>query len=203
MSQLRAFVERIERLQEEKRSIEGDIKEVYAEIASNGYDKKIVREVVKRRGKDQSEISEFEGLLSLYEAEISGAARSGTPSATQTRDAREGQSRIRIIAQEAPTPSAAQAEGATGSNPGQGDDDTGGEASPAETQVHKAAQSSQFGTGATGAAERVNADAPAPPRTIAPGRQYEPTPIPTAAEIDLTIPAHLDRCPQHVREAVR
>lgn len=90
MSQLRAFVERIERLQEEKRSIEGDIKEIYAEIAANGYDKKVVREVVKRRGKDQSELSEFETVLQLYEDEITR----GTTNVSHARDAREGQSRV-------------------------------------------------------------------------------------------------------------
>lgn len=86
MSQLRAFVERIERLQEEKRSIESDIKDIYAEIAASGYDKKIVREVVKRRGKGYSEISEFEELLAIYEAEI----KSGLSRAPHARDAREG-----------------------------------------------------------------------------------------------------------------
>lgn len=96
-------------------------------------------------------------------------------------------------AQEAPAPSAAQAEGATGEIPEQGEDETDGGASLAETRVHSAVQSSQFGTGTTGAGEGENAGASAPPPLSAPGRQYEPTPVRVIAPIDLTIPASLDR----------
>jgi uncharacterized protein (UPF0335 family) len=67
-AQLRSIVERIERLHEEKRALEEDIKEVYSEAAGNGFDKKIIREVVKRRGKDAAEVSEFESLVDLYMA---------------------------------------------------------------------------------------------------------------------------------------
>lgn len=80
---LRSAVERIERLHEEKRTIEEDIKAIYAEIASEGYDKKALREVVKRRAKDPDERSEFEAVVELYEQAISG------PSRAYPRDARE------------------------------------------------------------------------------------------------------------------
>lgn len=186
MSQLRAFVERIERLQEEKRSIEDDIKEIYVEIAANGYDKKVVREVVKRRGKDQSELSEFETILQLYEDEI---AR-GTTNASHARDAREGQSRA-AKAQEAPSHTASQVRGATGVSPGKGDDDNDGGASPANARVSSAVESSQTSTGITGAMDCEDAGTDAPPQPIAPGRQYTPTPIAAVGEIDLTIPAFL------------
>lgn len=72
---LRSAVERIERLHEEKRTIEEDIKAIYAEIASEGYDKKALREVVRRRAKDPDERSEFEAVVELYEQEIASASR--------------------------------------------------------------------------------------------------------------------------------
>lgn len=81
--QLLSAIERIERLHEEKKTIEEDIREIYAEIASNGYDKKVVREIVKRRAKDPSERTEFEAILELYEQAIAEASRA------HTRDARE------------------------------------------------------------------------------------------------------------------
>jgi uncharacterized protein (UPF0335 family) len=75
--------ERIERLQEEKRTIQDDIKEIYAEVAGNGYDKKALREVVKRRAKDPDARAEQESLVNLYEQEIANASRA------HSRDARE------------------------------------------------------------------------------------------------------------------
>ena len=64
--QLRAFIERIERLEEEKAAIAGDIKEVYAEAKGNGFDTKVLRKIVSIRKKDQSERMEQEALLELY-----------------------------------------------------------------------------------------------------------------------------------------
>ena len=64
--QLRSLVERIERLEEEKKAIAGDIKEVYAEAKANGFDSKILRKVVTIRKKDHAEREEEEALLSLY-----------------------------------------------------------------------------------------------------------------------------------------
>jgi len=74
---LRDFCERIERLHEEKKLIDGDIREVYAEVASSGYDKKALREVIKRRAKDHDERTEFETIVDLYEQEIANASRAG------------------------------------------------------------------------------------------------------------------------------
>lgn len=73
--QLLSGIERIERLHEEKRTIEDDIKEVYAELKGNGYDTKAIREIVKRRAKDPSERTEFEAVVDLYEREIASASR--------------------------------------------------------------------------------------------------------------------------------
>lgn len=64
--QLRAFVERIERLEEEKQSIAGDIKDVYAEAKGTGFDTKVLRRVVAIRKQDQNERMEQEAVLDLY-----------------------------------------------------------------------------------------------------------------------------------------
>lgn len=64
--QLRAFIERIERLEEEKATIAEDIKEVYAEAKGSGFDVKILRQVVRLRAQDSAERQEQEALLDLY-----------------------------------------------------------------------------------------------------------------------------------------
>ena len=64
--QLRSLVERIERLEEEKKTIAGDIREVYAEAKANGFDTKIVRKVVALRKKDRVEREEEQALIDLY-----------------------------------------------------------------------------------------------------------------------------------------
>ncbi len=64
--QLVAFVERIERLEEEKKGIADDIKEVYAEAKGNGFDVKVLRKVISVRKQDASERAEQEAILDLY-----------------------------------------------------------------------------------------------------------------------------------------
>jgi uncharacterized protein (UPF0335 family) len=64
--QLRSIVERIERLEEEKQALADDIKEVYAEAKGNGFDAKILRQVVRLRKQDVAERQEREALLDLY-----------------------------------------------------------------------------------------------------------------------------------------
>ena len=68
--QLRAFVERIERLEEEKKALAGDIKEVYAEAKGNGFDTKILRKVISIRKMEEAERQEQESLLDLYMAAL-------------------------------------------------------------------------------------------------------------------------------------
>ncbi len=63
---LRAFVERIERLEEEKAALMADIREVYAEAKGDGYDVKTLRHVVRLRKLDSSDRLEQEELLDLY-----------------------------------------------------------------------------------------------------------------------------------------
>lgn len=64
--QLRAFIERIERLEEEKAAIAEDIKEVYGEAKAMGFDAKIMRKVISLRKKTPDERSEEETILELY-----------------------------------------------------------------------------------------------------------------------------------------
>ena len=68
--QLRSLVERIERLEEEKKAIAGDIKEVFAEAKGHGFDTKILRKVVALRKKDANERQEEEAILDLYLAAL-------------------------------------------------------------------------------------------------------------------------------------
>ena len=64
--QLRSFIERIERLEEEKKTISDDIKEVYAELKGSGFDSKAVREVIRLRKKEDHERQEEEAMIQLY-----------------------------------------------------------------------------------------------------------------------------------------
>lgn len=64
--QLKALVERIERLEEEKATIAGDIREVYAEAEGNGFDTAILRQVISLRRKDADERAEQSSMLDLY-----------------------------------------------------------------------------------------------------------------------------------------
>ena len=64
--QLRTIIERIERLEEEKKEVAEQIKEVYAEAKGNGFDTKTLRKIVALRKKDPNERSEEEAMLDLY-----------------------------------------------------------------------------------------------------------------------------------------
>lgn len=66
VGQLRAFIERIERLEEEKKTIGDDIKEVYAELDGSGFDKKVVRTIIRLRKKEDHERQEEDTTLALY-----------------------------------------------------------------------------------------------------------------------------------------
>jgi len=64
--QLKAFVERVERLEEEKKAIADDIRDVYGEAKANGYDTKALRTVVRLRKQDINERKEQEAILETY-----------------------------------------------------------------------------------------------------------------------------------------
>jgi uncharacterized protein (UPF0335 family) len=64
--QLKAFVERVERLEEEKKAIADDVRDVYAEAKANGFDVKALRAVVRLRKQDVDERKEQEAILETY-----------------------------------------------------------------------------------------------------------------------------------------
>ena len=64
--QLRAIVERIERLEEEKKTISDDVRDIYAEAKGNGYDVKALRTIVRLRKQDANERAEQETILETY-----------------------------------------------------------------------------------------------------------------------------------------
>lgn len=64
--QLRAIVARIERLEEEKKALMADIKEVYDEAKGNGFDVKVLRQVIRIRKQDRQERQEMEAILETY-----------------------------------------------------------------------------------------------------------------------------------------
>jgi len=64
--QLKAFVERIERLEEEKKTISDDIRDVYAESKANGFDVKALRSVVRLRKQEPTERNEQQAILETY-----------------------------------------------------------------------------------------------------------------------------------------
>ena len=70
--QLRAIVERIEHVEEEIRELNEAKKEIYVEAKSNGFDVKVLREVVRLRKQDQKEREEHESLLDVYLRAIKG-----------------------------------------------------------------------------------------------------------------------------------
>ncbi len=72
--QLRSYIERIERLEEEKAALVADIREVYAEAKGNGFDAKIMRQVVHLRKLDSADRDEQEELLDLYKRALGMAA---------------------------------------------------------------------------------------------------------------------------------
>jgi len=63
---LKAFIERIERLEEEKKAIGKDITEVYAEAKGTGFDPKIMRQLIKERRMDKDDLDEQQTLLEIY-----------------------------------------------------------------------------------------------------------------------------------------
>jgi uncharacterized protein (UPF0335 family) len=63
---LRSLIERIERLEEEKKSLSSDIKDIYAESKSAGFDVKVMRQLIRLRAKEPAEVEEQEALLDVY-----------------------------------------------------------------------------------------------------------------------------------------
>jgi len=70
VEELRQLVERVERLQEEKQAIADDIKDVFAEARSRGFDVKAMRGVIRLRAMDQSKRQEAEAVLETYKSAL-------------------------------------------------------------------------------------------------------------------------------------
>ncbi|MEM9369828.1 MAG: DUF2312 domain-containing protein [Pseudomonadota bacterium] len=79
--QLRSIIERIERLEEEKKEVADQIREVYSEAKANGYDTKTLRKVISLRKKPADERDEEEAMLDLYLSALGMLPGSGSPSA--------------------------------------------------------------------------------------------------------------------------
>src|ERR1700761_4374240 len=63
---LKSFIERIERLEEEKAALANDIKEVFAEAKGTGFDTKIMRQIIRMRKMDKDDLDEQETLIDIY-----------------------------------------------------------------------------------------------------------------------------------------
>lgn len=68
--QLRLFIERIERLEEDKKGISDDIRDVYSELKGQGYDPKIVRQIVRLRKMSSDDRQEMEAVLDTYRSAL-------------------------------------------------------------------------------------------------------------------------------------
>lgn len=66
VGQLRAFIERVERLEEEKKTIADDIKEVFAELKGSGFDTKAVKTIIRLRKQTDHQRQEEQGMIQLY-----------------------------------------------------------------------------------------------------------------------------------------
>ena len=67
---LKSYIERIERLEEERKALGADIKEVYAEAKGTGFDPKIMRQLIRLRRMDKDDLDEQESLLDVYKRAI-------------------------------------------------------------------------------------------------------------------------------------
>ena len=76
---LKSLIERIERLEEDKKAVSTDLKEVYGEAKGEGFDVKIIRKVVKLRATDKAKRQEEEALIDLYITAIGGLRRGLRP----------------------------------------------------------------------------------------------------------------------------
>lgn len=73
--QLRTFVERIERMNEEKKAINADISEIYSEAKGNGFDRKALKEIIRIRAQDHNERLEHETIVDMYLHALGMASR--------------------------------------------------------------------------------------------------------------------------------
>ncbi|CAM2922741.1 hypothetical protein CFR75_11385 [Komagataeibacter xylinus] len=63
---LRSIIERVERLEEERKALSGDIKDIFSEAKSTGFDVKVIRQIIRIRKQEPAEVEELETLLQIY-----------------------------------------------------------------------------------------------------------------------------------------
>ncbi|MBA9067195.1 uncharacterized protein (UPF0335 family) [Methylobacterium sp. RAS18] len=97
--QLKTIIERIERLEEEKAGIAGDVKDVYAEAKANGFDTKVIRKIIAMRKRDYDERMEEEAILELYMQALGMLADTPLGRAAAERDF--GRGRVDAVARRA------------------------------------------------------------------------------------------------------
>lgn len=90
-AQLFSFVERYERLQEERDALGDDQKEVMAEAKGTGFDTKIIREVIRRRKCNTADLMEHDSILETYEEAVRAAERAATMQSQQEGEGPEGE----------------------------------------------------------------------------------------------------------------
>lgn len=78
-AELHSYVERVERLEEERAAIGGDIRDVYGEAKGRGYDTKTIKTLIRERKKDENQRIEEETLLDTYRAAIESLGKKGIP----------------------------------------------------------------------------------------------------------------------------
>jgi len=88
-NQLQAIVERIEKLEDERSILAEDIKDIYLEAKSSGYDPKIIKKLVALRKKDPSKLAEEEALLDTYKAALGMLADTPLGRAAMEREQRD------------------------------------------------------------------------------------------------------------------
>ena len=66
VDRLRSIIERVERLEEERKALAGDIKDIFAEAKSAGFDVKVIRQIIRIRKQEPAEVEEQETLLDVY-----------------------------------------------------------------------------------------------------------------------------------------
>lgn len=87
--QLRSIVERVERMEEEKKVIVDDIKDIYAEAKANGFDTKTIRTIVRLRKQDEAERQEQEALLDLYMHALGMTTEDPTPAKPKSKSSKK------------------------------------------------------------------------------------------------------------------
>lgn len=101
--QLRSFVERIERIEEEIKASNDDKRDIYAEAKSNGFDVKALKVVIARRRKDPSELSAHEALVETYQAALDGKPQTEARARPHAHEAAPAP-KPRVVTAPAPAP---------------------------------------------------------------------------------------------------